>query len=141
MINSFVLYSDDQLLTELSFDEITNVLKDKKNFVWVDLEQATEDESKILSSVFEFHPLAIEDCLSVSHYPKVDNFDEYLFMVMHAVNFTSREEELSTYELNLFLGPNFVVTYHSKPIKSVIQTKRELFALTQRRFSVRGPIF
>ena len=125
MIHSFVLHSDNQLLTDLPFEELRELLKDKDKCIWVDMEQATEEEVAILSDVFNFHPLAIEDCTNVSHYPKIDNFEEYLFMVIHAVNFTSHEEELSTKELNVFLGDNYVVTYHARPIKSVIQTKRK----------------
>ena len=123
MIHSFVLREKDKLLTDVPFDELKRMLKDKDKLIWVDLEQATSDENEILSTVFDFHPLAIEDCTNINHHPKIDNFEDYLFLVMHAVNFTSREEELSTLELNVFFGKNYVVTYHARPIRSVIQTK------------------
>lgn len=124
MIHSFVVRENNQLLTDLPFEELKKLLPQKDVYIWVDMEQATEDEFHILEDVFDFHPLAIEDCTNASHYPKIDNFQDYLFMVIHAVNFTSHEEELSTKELNLFLGDNYVVTYHARPIKSVIQAKR-----------------
>ena len=125
MIHSFVLQHNNQLETDLSFEELKKAIKDEKKLIWVDLEQATSEENAILADVFSFHPLAIEDCVNVSHHPKIDNFEDYLFMVMHAVNFTSREEELSTLELNVFLSKNYVVTYHARPIKSVIQAKEK----------------
>lgn len=125
MIHSFILNPNGELLTDVSFEELKKTIKDKEKLIWVDLEQPTEEENSILAEVFNFHPLAIEDCTNVSHHPKIDNFEDYLFMVMHAVNFTSREEELSTLELNVFLGKNYVVTYHARPIKSVIQAKEQ----------------
>ncbi|MBU1864104.1 MAG: magnesium/cobalt transporter CorA [Candidatus Omnitrophica bacterium] len=123
MIHSFVLYEKNQLSTDISFDELKKLLHERKQLIWVDLEQPTEEEVAILSDVFNFHPLAIEDCTNISYYPKIDNFEDYLFMVMHAVDFASQEKELSTLELSLFLSGNYVVTYHARPIRSVIQTK------------------
>ncbi|RKX96334.1 MAG: magnesium and cobalt transport protein CorA [Spirochaetes bacterium] len=123
MIHSFILHEKNKLITDVSFDELKKMLKDKDKLIWVDLEQATAEENEILSTVFDFHPLAIEDCTNINHHPKIDNFEDYLFLVMHAVNFNSREEELSTLELNVFFGKNYVVTYHARPIRSVIQTK------------------
>ena len=55
------------------------LLKDDSESVWVDLETPTEEDAQILSSLFGFHPLAIEDCLAESHLPKLDDFGEYLF--------------------------------------------------------------
>jgi magnesium transporter len=99
------------------------LIKQKDTFIWVDLEQATAEDNVILTDVFNFHPLAVEDCVNITHYPKLDIYDDYLFLIMHAFDFASREKEISTLELNLFFSKNFVVTYHARPIKSVIQAK------------------
>jgi len=123
MINSFVFDNNGHLVTDVTFDELKKVLKSRDKIVWIDLEQATVEDNAILTDVFNFHPLAIEDCVNITHYPKVDIYDDYLFMIMHAFDFASREKEIATLELNIFFGKNFVVTYHARPIKSVIQTK------------------
>ncbi len=125
MIHTFVLSKDKKFYTGLPNEKIKNFLQEKSSLVWVDLEQATEEENAVLSDVFNFHPLAIEDCLNITHHPKIDKFENYLFIVMHAFDFGSMEKEISTLELNLFLGKNFVVTYHARPIRSVIQTKEK----------------
>jgi len=87
--------------------------------LWVDLASPTADETKlVLESVFAFHPLAIEDCVTDSPFPKLEEYDDYLYLVMHAVDY-SQADKFTTTELDLFLGKNFIVTYHRQPLKPV----------------------
>ena len=108
------------------------LLADTNLFLWVDLEAPTPAEAKfILEEVFHFHPLSIEDCVTVSASPKVeeyvpreeDHFTPYLFMVIHAVDYSRTDGVFGTNELNFFLGRNFLVTYHALPVGSVSQTE------------------
>lgn len=104
-------------------DGLRLVLFDKGLHVWVDLEASTDEEAKlILDGVFGFHPLAIEDCLTLSERPKADEYDNYLFLVIHAVDYTRGTEEFRTTELNIFMGKDFVVTFHRDPLRSVAAT-------------------
>jgi len=68
--------------------------------------------------VFQFHPLAIEDCVTPSSLPKIEDYETYLFMVMHAVDF-SRQDKFASTELDLFLGKEYLVTFHRTPLRSV----------------------
>ena len=87
--------------------------------LWVDLSSPTTDETRlVLESVFAFHPLAIEDCVTDSPFPKLEEYDDYLYLVMHAVDY-SQADKFTTTELDLFLGKNFIVTYHGQPLKPV----------------------
>jgi magnesium transporter len=104
------------------------LLNDTNLFLWVDLENPTSEETKmVLEDIFHFHPLAIEDCVMVSASPKVeeylpkegDSFAPHLFMVIHAVDYSRKDGVFDTNELNFFLGKNFLVTYHERPIRSV----------------------
>src|SRR6185295_4164950 len=104
------------------------LLADTNLFLWVDLENPTPDETKfILEDVFHFHPLSIEDCVMESPSPKVeeylpkegDRFALYLFMVIHAVDYSRKDGLFATSELNFFLGKNFLVTYHDVPLRSI----------------------
>ena len=106
------------------------LLADTNLFLWIDLEAPTREEiHMILESVFHFHPLSIEDCVMVSQTPKVeeytpkedDLFTPYLFMVIHAVDYSRQDGCFATSELDLFLGRNFLVTYHEKPMRNVAQ--------------------
>ncbi|MEI9864148.1 MAG: CorA family divalent cation transporter [Limisphaerales bacterium] len=94
----------------------------------IDLEAPTKEEVKtILENVFHFHPLSIEDCVTVSQSPKVeeytpkedDHFTPYVFMVIHAVDYSRQDGQFATSELDFFLGKNYLVTYHEKPLRNV----------------------
>jgi magnesium transporter len=119
MIRSYV-FSEGKLIGEnVDTDALKIIRADKGIHIWVDLAEPTPQESKlILEEVFNFHPLAIEDCLAVSHLPKIEDYDDYLFLVMHAVDF-SRKDKFVTSEIDFFLGKEFLVTHHTTPIRSV----------------------
>lgn len=108
------------------------LLTDTNLFLWVDLENPTESETKfILEDVFHFHPLSIEDCVAESPSPKVeeylpkedDMFTPYLFIVIHGVDYSREDGVFATRELDFFLGKNFLVTYHNGPCRGVTLTE------------------
>jgi magnesium transporter len=119
MIRSFI-FSDGKLVgQDLELEALRLVRSDKGLILWVDLDHPTPDEIKtILEGVFQFHPLAIEDCVAPNSLPKVEDYDEYLFIVTHAVDFT-RTDKFHTTELDLFLGRDYIVTFHTAPLRAV----------------------
>lgn len=87
--------------------------------LWVDLSEPTPEETKLIfEDLFGFHPLVIEDCVSDSPLPKLETYDDYLYFVMHAVDY-SKTDKFTTTELDLILGKNFLVTFHRQPLKPV----------------------
>lgn len=119
MIHSFVLSEGKLVGRDLEIEALRLVRADKGLVLWVDLENPTDEEWKaILEGVFQFHPVAIEDCVTPSPLPKIEDYDEYLFMVTHAVDFT-RTEKFNTTELDLFLGKDYLVTFHRTPLRSI----------------------
>jgi magnesium transporter len=86
---------------------------------WIDLEDPTVKESTILEDPFHFHPLAIEDCLSEVHHPKVDDYETYIFGIVHGIRFDTPTDQFITRELDIFLGPNYLVTHHNGPMRSI----------------------
>lgn len=119
MIQSFI-FSDGKVVgRDLELEALRLVHGDKGLVLWVNLSNPTPEETKaILEGVFQFHPLAIEDCVAPSSLPKIEDYETYLFLVMHAVDF-NRADKFTTTELNLFLGREFLVTFHPEPLKSV----------------------
>lgn len=119
MIRSFI-FSDGKLVgQDLELEALRLVRSDKGLLLWVDLDNPTPEEIKtILEGVFQFHPLAIEDCVQPNSLPKVEDYEDYLFIVTHAVDFT-RTEKFNTTELDLFLGRDYLVTFHTAPLRSV----------------------
>ena len=119
MIHSFI-FSEGKLVGQnLEREALRLVRGDKGLILWVNLDKPTEEEWRfVLESVFQFHPLAIEDCVSPNSLPKVEDYEDYLFIVTHAVDF-SRTDKFATTELDLFLGKDYLVTFHAAPLKSV----------------------
>ncbi|MFM8470877.1 MAG: magnesium/cobalt transporter CorA [Limisphaerales bacterium] len=132
MIRSFAFTTQGRLHTQdVDVFLMPTLLADTNLFLWVDLEASTPEEAKmILEGIFHFHPLSIEDCIHATPNPKVeeyapkdeDKFSAYLFMVIHAVDYSRKDGVFATSELNFFLGKNFLVTYHDVPLRSVTTT-------------------
>ena len=120
MIRTYVLSQGKLINQDLTLDLLRVVLYDDDVQIWVDMEKATPEENKaVLETVFDFHPLAIEDCVGISERPKIDDYDNYVFMVIHAVDYINSRHVFQTTELNLFIGRNFLVTFHDEPLRSV----------------------
>jgi magnesium transporter len=92
---------------------------------WIDLEDPTVKEATILEDPFHFHPLAIEDCLAEVHHPKVDDYEAYIFVIIHGMRFDAPTDSFITRELDVFLGKNYLITHHKGPMRS-IGTLREM---------------
>ena len=121
MIRSFIFSQGKLVSQNVGLDVLRVMLYDEDVQIWLDAEQPTEEETKsLLEGIFNFHPLAIEDCVNVSERPKIDEYENYIFMVIHAVDFSAHE--FRTTELNMFVGKNFLLTYHRDPIRSVTAT-------------------
>jgi magnesium transporter len=81
-------------------------------WVWVDLDQPTPAEARILSEVFHFHELAIEDALSEIHHPKVESYADFLYVILHGIDFKAREHCFQTQDVDFFLSAQYLVTVH-----------------------------
>lgn len=135
MIRSLVFTTQGRLHSRnIEMFLMPTLLTDTNLFLWVDLESPTGDEARyVLEEVFHFHPLSIEDCITESQSPKVeeyqpkegDLFTAYLFMVVHAVDYSRKNGEFATRELDFFLGKNFLVTYHQTPLRSISATEEQ----------------
>lgn len=127
MITSFIRFEDGTFKLGIDRSEIKRVLANKENLLWLDLEDPTEEEIDILRNEFDFHPLLIEDCIDSHSYPKIDDFEDYLFMVIHSCYYykDKREEDaLNIRELDIFIGPNYLITYHNGHIRAVSSNRK-----------------
>jgi magnesium transporter len=116
--------TDGHVRSDLKPEEIGAVLQQPGGLLWVDLANEPEEACRpLLRETFGFHPLAVDDALDETHVPKVDDWGEYLYLVLHAVVFDPADDEpLHTHELDLFLGRNYLVTYRTESIAAVERT-------------------
>src|ERR671910_2148826 len=77
---------------------------------WVHLDSPTKDEATALAERFGWHPLDVEDVLSKRQRPKVDEYEDYRFVVLHFPVYDKAIQRLNAGELDVFLGPDYLVT-------------------------------
>ncbi len=88
-------------------------------WVWVDLTEPTPEEARSLADLFHFHELAIEDALAEIHFPKVESYGAYIYVILHGIDFRAREHMFRTQEVDFFLGEQYLVTFHSAMSRSI----------------------
>lgn len=114
-------------------DELPTLLADETNVVWVDLRGETEahltEAKEVLTNVFNFHYLTIEDCVETRNQPKIESFPDYLFFIVHGVKpEETKPTNFVTKELDGYLGSNYVVTFHRERFRSIKNVKRQIRA-------------
>jgi magnesium transporter len=88
---------------------------------WVDIVNATPGDVDRLSKMFrDIHPLNLEDLLSLSERPKIDEADEYLFLVMHFPRWDPRQRLTRPSELDILVGRGYVITVHDGMLKPLV---------------------
>ncbi len=88
-------------------------------WVWVDLDQPNPEEARVLTDVFHFHELAVEDALSEAHHPKIESYGDYLYLILHGIDFSAAEHCFTTRDIDFFLGAQFLVTVHPGVSRSI----------------------
>jgi magnesium transporter len=118
MIRTLFFSSTGELKTDIPVAKFQELLLDMEGLLWVDFQgNPPEQDEPILRDVFHFHPLAIDDALQETHVPKIDDWGDYLYIVLHAARFeTDDGGHLETDELDVFLGQNYIVTHHDQEL-------------------------
>lgn len=104
--------------------ELSDYCLSKTNVVWADVSDPTGQDFAELAEEFNFHPLSIEDCRNAHQRPKIEEYPGYYFIVLYEAELTGRDDDLELREVNIFLGQNYLVTVHSRPIRAVETAKR-----------------
>ncbi len=95
------------------------------NTTWMNVEKPTFQDVERLRQIFHFHPLALEDVLSRNERPKVDEYEDYLFLVLQFPVYQEERQLRLPSELHIFLGTNYLVTTHDAPFRPVADLFRE----------------
>src|ERR687897_554555 len=86
---------------------------------WINIERPRQIDRAWIEERFEFHPLDYEDVFSRNQRPKVDEFDDYLFIVLHFPRYDKKVSRLNAAELDLFVGRDYLVTIQNEPLQAV----------------------
>src|SRR4030095_3007184 len=108
MLVNCVAYQEGRKLADIDFREIHSYLARPGTFVWVALKDATEAELEQMREEFDLHPLPVEDASHGHQRPKIEEYGDQLFVVMHTVEVAG--EELNVGEVDVFVGRNFVLS-------------------------------
>src|SRR5690606_24392168 len=121
MIRITAITDNHERLTNVPISEVR---KNDWKWYWIDFNCPSETEMEELSRTLQFHPLAIEDCIHVLQRPKLDFYDSNTFFVSHSLSGNTMEKE----EINMFLGENYIVTFHLKESSEVNEVWNRLKA-------------
>jgi magnesium transporter len=112
MLVNCVAYQDGKKLGDITIDDIDNYVSRPDCFVWVALKDPGPGELAQMQKEFHLHPLAVEDSRHGHQRPKLDEYGDQLFAVIHNIEIT--DGELNIGEVNLFVGPNFVLSVRQR---------------------------
>ena len=114
------IYSlNNEFFTETDPVKIAEAYKKNPKLIWIDIHlenhELSQEETSLLAETFQFHEMSIEDCLFPQYFPKMEEFEHYVFGAVHGIQLKPnyfQEFDDSIYELNVFAGKGFVVTVH-----------------------------
>ncbi|HEY6535434.1 MAG TPA: magnesium transporter CorA family protein [Candidatus Nitrosocosmicus sp.] len=91
------------------------------NLLWINIEKPTREKLDIIYKRFALHELNIEDCLTKNHLPKIDRYDDHIFIILQFPT-TQKERNAQRFsQLSLFVGKNFLITIHQGDLKPLVE--------------------
>ncbi len=108
---------------------------------WIHVEKPTREKMDIIAKRFPIHELNMEDCLSKNNLPKIDRYDDHIFIILHFPTIHKDKTSPSFSQLSIFVGKNYLITIHQgdlKPLSELFQScksddaknKREIMGRT-----------
>src|SRR5215213_2333602 len=107
-------------------EDLPELLKDKSALIWVDMESPTTADERVLLDVFNFHPLTVEDCRENRHYPKIEEFHDYIYFIVHGVTANTSPDGFDTLGLGGILGTDDVMARVPEVFSSINNVKQPL---------------
>lgn len=127
-----VLDSSGCLQEDVGLEELPGYLSDEDALVWCDVYSHEGGQGgpygRLLSETFGFDELTVEDCFTESHLPKVDDYGEYLFVVLFSFGIPDGKKDINTAEVDMYVGGNYVVCVHPEPVEELGRVREKLRA-------------
>jgi magnesium transporter len=129
MIVDLAVYTDGQRRPgEVDFDQAFEAGREPDSFVWIGLFEPTEDEFAAVREEFNLHELAVEDAIKAHQRPKMEVYDDSLFIVLKTARYNDAEESVEFAEIQLFIGEGFVVTVRHGEASALAQVRKSVQA-------------
>jgi len=134
-VDLLVLDRSGEIQIDISLEELPHYLSDPEALVWCDIHSTKGGQAgpygRLLREVFGFDELTIEDSFTRNHLPKVDIYDEYLFVALFSFHLSEKRRRVETVELDMYLGRNYVVCVHPRPLRELDRVRRRLLASSE----------
>jgi magnesium transporter len=129
MIIDCAVYTDGERRPgELSLDKAYAASREPDAFVWIGLYEPTPEEFESVRREFSLHELAVEDAIQAHQRPKLEIYDETLFVVLKTARYLEAEERVEFGEINLFIGDGFVVSVRHTPASELRGVRKQMEA-------------
>lgn len=124
MIRSLHFTPGKPIRKDIPPQEFPKLTRGRRGLLWVDFSDEPPEACLPILAGFDFHPLAIEDALQQTHSPKLDDWGDYLYIVLNYMSVAENGDEWDTEidELDVFLGKNYIVTHHDNPVPAIDET-------------------
>lgn len=126
MIRSLFFEPGKDIRKNIPPQEFPRLIRNRRATLWVDFVAEPPEICLPILQGFGFHQLAIDDALQETHVPKLDDWTEYLYIVLNYMDVKKDRDEWQTHvdELDVFLGTNYIVTHHDHPLSAIDETWR-----------------
>jgi len=140
MLHAVVRHPDGSGAFITSFDELASAYSRAEDYIWIDLEAPTDEEMVELHKLIPLDDCAREDCLHGAQRPRIDEFDEYIFLVLYGMRGADLDdiEQVEPRKLAAFFGPRFLITIHRLAMAS-INEERERARRLPANYLADGP--
>lgn len=118
-----LVYRDGTLLTDIPPDDVDVQLEIPNTVVWLDVEQPSDEDLAMLQREFGLHPLATEDLRRPHQRPKLDEYGTQDLVVLFDAT-TDDDQRMHLSQVALFLGRNFIITVHERPVRALAEVRR-----------------
>jgi magnesium transporter len=117
-------------IKKIEFDHLT----------WIDITKPTNKETQMLKDIYDFHDLLLEDCLTEHQRSKIDDNDDYTFIVLHLPRYKKDLLRLVTEEIDIFIGPDYLITLHDGELKPLVEFSHncQVTAAYREKFMSKG---
>ena len=124
MIRTLFSERGKDIRKDIPSQEFPKLIRNRRGLLWVDFEAEPSEVCQPILQSFGFHPLAIDDALQETHVPKLDDWDDYLYIVLNYMHAHQNGQGWDTAvdELDIFLGVNYIVTHHDHPLDAIEAT-------------------